>query len=416
MAGCLLMDNAIRNELLRVYQAALTRVSGFDAVKRYLEGHPLQGEHRLVAIGKAAASMSLGALAASGDSITAGLVITKHGHLDHKLADYAQLRCLESDHPVPGEASLAAGAALLEFIEQSPADARFLFLISGGASSLAEVLTEGMDLQSLRKLTDALLAGGLSITKMNQVRRSISRIKGGRLAAYLKGRKAVCLMISDVPGDDPAIIGSGPLVQVEREDALSELPEKVRALLGKTKLVPAPDAKAFASITLKVIATLEHAKQAAAAEAGKLDYEATVYPEFLEDDAEQTARALSRRLIAAPAGVHIWGGETAVTLPAKPGRGGRNQHLALAAALELKGREGLYLLAAGTDGTDGPTEDAGALVDGGTIARGEQAGLDAQDCLRHADGGTFLEASGDLIRTGPTGTNVMDLVIGLKAS
>ncbi|HKH19318.1 MAG TPA: MOFRL family protein, partial [Gammaproteobacteria bacterium] len=110
----------------------------------------------------------------------------------------------------------------------------------------------------------------------------------------------------------------------------------------------------------------------------------------------------------------IWGGETAVTLPSNPGRGGRNQHLALAAALELQGKEKLYMLAAGTDGTDGPTDDAGALVDGNTISRGEANGLDAQDCLRRANGGTFLEASGDLIRTGPSGTNVMDLVIGLK--
>lgn len=414
MAGCLLMDNAIRNELLRIFQAAVTRVSGFDAVKRYLEQHPLRGEHRLVAIGKAAASMSLGALTASGDAIKAGLVITKHGHLDDRLTGYSHVRCMESNHPVPGEASLAAGAALLEFVEQSPADAQFLFLISGGASSLAEVLAEGMDLEGLRELTDALLAGGLSITKMNQVRRSISRIKGGRLATYLKGRKAVCLMISDVPGDNPAVIGSGPLVHIRSEGALSDLPENVRRLLGKIKLVPAPDAKFFEPITLEVIATLEHAKQAAAAEAKKLAYDTTAYPEFLEDDAEQAARSLSRRLIEASAGVHIWGGETAVTLPPNPGRGGRNQHLALAAALELRGKQGLYLLAAGTDGTDGPTEDAGALIDGETIARGARDGLDAKECLRRADGGTFLEASGDLIRTGPTGTNVMDLVIGLK--
>jgi hydroxypyruvate reductase len=411
----MLMDSAIRSELMRMYQAALSRVSGFDAVLRYLEEHPLEGKHRLVAVGKAAASMSLGALAGCGDAIGAGLVITKHGHLDVKLEEYPQLRCLESDHPVPGEASLAAGEALLQFVEEAPADAQFLFLISGGASSLAEVLTEGMDLGQLRKLTDALLAGGLSITKMNQVRRSISRIKGGRLAPYLKGRKTLCLLISDVPGDDPAVIGSGPLVNVGNEAALSDLPADVRRLLGKTKLVPAPGADAFKSIKIEVIATLEHAKQAAATEAENLGYEATVLPEFLEDDAGEAATRLSRQLVEAPEGVHVWGGETAVTLPKKPGRGGRNQHLALTAAMYLRNKEGLYLLAAGTDGTDGPTEDAGALVDGGTISRGEAKGMKAEDCLRRADAGTFLEASGDLIRTGPTGTNVMDLVIGLKA-
>ncbi len=408
------MDNAIRKDLLRIYQAALTRVSGFDAVRRYLEGHPVRGDHRLIAIGKAAASMSMGALAAAGDIIKTGLVITKHGHLDAGLDKYPQVRCLEANHPVPGEASLAAGAALLEFIEESPKDARFLFLISGGASSLVEVLAEGMDLATLRRLTDALLAGGLSITKMNQVRRGISRIKGGRLADYLNGRQATCLLISDVPGDDPAVIGSGPLVNVQSDASLADLPENIRRLLGKTKLVPAPKAEAFTSITTKVIAKLDDAKQAAAAEARRLGFKVIVHPEFLEGDAEQAAKTLIGQLVDAPAGVHVWGGETAVTLPSNPGRGGRNQHLALAAAVHLQGKEGFYLLAAGTDGTDGPTEDAGALVDGETIARGELHGLNARDCLRRADGGTFLEASGDLIRTGPTGTNVMDLVIGLK--
>ncbi len=416
MVGCPLIDSAIRDELLRMYQAALTRVSGFDAVRRYLEAQPLQGNYHLIAIGKAAASMALGALASSDDVIKAGLVITKHGHLDARLNKYPHLRRLESDHPVPGEDTLKAGTELLGFIGQAPADAQFLFLISGGASSLAEVLAEGMDLEGLRKLTDALLAGGLSITKMNQVRRSISRIKGGHLAAYLNGRKAICLLISDVPGDDPAVIGSGPLVNVQSEANLSSLPENVTRLLGKTKLIPAPRPDAFKAITIEIIAKLEDAKQAAAAEAERLDYNAIVHPEFLEDDAEQAARSLTKKLIEGPAGVHIWGGETAVILPANPGRGGRNQHLALAAALELKGKDGHYQLAAGTDGTDGPTEDAGALVDGYTIARGERHGLDAEDCLHRADGGTFLEASGDLIRTGPTGTNVMDLVIGLKVT
>ncbi|MGH8502642.1 MAG: glycerate kinase type-2 family protein [Gammaproteobacteria bacterium] len=408
------MDNAVRNDLLRIYQAALKRVSGFDAVKRRLEQRPLQGEHRLIAIGKAAASMSLGALAAGGDLIKAGLLITKHGHLEANLDRYPQVHCLESDHPVPGQASLAAGARLLEFIEQSPPDARFLFLISGGASSLAEVLTEGMDLETLRKLTDALLAGGLSITKMNQVRRSISRIKGGRLAAYLKGRKTLCLLISDVPGDDPAVIGSGPLVHIRGESALEGLPENVTRLLAKTQLVAPPDERVFEAIETDVIAKLEDAKIAAAAEAKRLGYAAKVYPEFLEGDAAQAAQWLSRRLIDAANGVHIWGGETAVTLPPDPGRGGRNQHLALSAAVALRGRQDVYLLAAGTDGTDGPTEDAGALIDGDTVSRGEESGLSAEDALRRADGGTFLEASGDLIRTGPSGTNVMDLVIGLK--
>ena len=187
-----------------------------------------------------------------------------------------------------------------------------------------------------------------------------------------------------------------------------------RWLAQQCRLAPAYSGVALANIKMHVIARLADAKRAAAREATTLGYSVHIHDEFIDGAASTAGQRLAQSLSHAAPGVHIWGGETTVLLPAQPGRGGRNQSLALAGALELQRRDDAMLLALGSDGSDGPTEDAGGLVDGGTIARGERAGLDAAHCLESADAGTFLEASGDLVHTGPTGTNVMDLVLGLK--
>jgi hydroxypyruvate reductase len=165
---------------------------------------------------------------------------------------------------------------------------------------------------------------------------------------------------------------------------------------------------------VELAATLGMAKRAAAEVASELSLAVRVGDDLVEGDAATRGRQLARTLARGPRGVRVWGGETTVCLPERPGRGGRNQHLALAAATEIAGRDDCFLLSCGTDGTDGPTDDAGALVDGGTLARAASAGLDAGECLANADSGTLLAASGDLIDTGPTGTNVMDLILGLR--
>jgi len=258
------------------------------------------------------------------------------------------------------------------------------------------------------------LASGWDIHRMNALRKHLSRIKGGRLAAHLRGRRIMQLLISDVPGDSPSDIGSGLLVADEESRiAASVLPPWLQTLL-KSAPPPLTDLSCFTNIETHIIASFDHALAAAVREAKKLGYAIQVHAERLSGDAAATGRRLAAELRDGAAGLHIWGGETTVELPANPGRGGRNQHLALAAAEALADRDKVWLLAAGTDGSDGPGEDAGALVDGGTLARGALEGLDAADCLQRADAGTFLEASGDLISTGPTGTNVMDIVIGLK--
>jgi glycerate 2-kinase len=342
------------------------------------------------------------------------LLITKYGHVQPRTRDITGIRVIEAGHPLPDEHSLQAGQAVLDFIAATPGDAQLLFLISGGTSSLVEVLPPGLSLDDARRISEWLLASGLNICEMNALRKRLSCIKGGRLATHLDGRSTLQVIISDVPGDSPADVGSGLLVpDDEVRINTASLPAWLQE---KLKFAPPPalDPTYFMNIESHVIATLADAMGAAALETKKLGYKLQVHTERLSGAAATEGRRLADELLAGPARVHIWGGETSVVLPPHPGRGGRNQHLALSAAEVLSGHDNVWMLAAGSDGSDGAGEDAGALVDGATIARGKQKGMNAGESLRRADAGGFLEASGDLITTGPTGTNVMDLVIGMK--
>ncbi|MDE2090208.1 MAG: DUF4147 domain-containing protein [Gammaproteobacteria bacterium] len=397
-------------------QAALAAVHGRVRVRDDLCRSPYRGEAHLVAIGKAAAAMSAGAYDALGERIVRGLVVTKHGHRTPELPALPTLTCIEAGHPLPDAASLAAGAALLEFIAAAPAGAAFVFLISGGASSLVEVPPAGVELSDLQRAHQWLLGSGLDIVQMNRVRKRLSCIKGGRLATHLAGRPARVLLISDVPGDALAVIGSGLLVPDSGPVGLPglKLPRWLQDMMRRVPPAPGPDDAALRAIEPRIVACLDDAKRAACERARALGHDAWLHAEFVAGDALEAGVRLSAELTAGPAGVHVWGGETTVRLPPRPGRGGRNQSLALAAARVLAGRDDALLLAVNTDGSDGPGEDAGALVDGATLGRGELDGLDAARCLAAADAGTFLEASGDLIQTGATGTNVMDVTLGLK--
>jgi glycerate 2-kinase len=405
----MMAESEHRALLLSIFQAALDRVNGREAVRRHLQEQGVAEGSHVVAIGKAACAMAQGALDVLGDSKGDVLVITKTGHLEALCRD-AGITCFEADHPVPDERSLEAGQQLLNFVDER-ADGPILFLISGGASSLVEVLPEGLGLEHLATLTKWLLGSGLPIQEMNRIRRSLSCIKGGKLLGHLKQEaQAEVLLISDVMGDDLAAIGSGLLFPAPASIDAEELPETIRSWWRSCDVQPATR-----SVRHSIVASLGQAMQASADRARSLGFDVFVHETPLEGDAGNTgielARVLKQEL---PRGIHIWGGETTVQLPEHPGRGGRNQHLALSAALECAGEEGIFLLSAGTDGTDGPTEDAGALINGETLRRGSIEGLSATACLQTADSGSFLAASGDLISTGPTGTNVMDLVIALK--
>lgn len=400
-----------RELLLSCFEASLSAVGGREAVARQLRAEPLDGVVHLIAIGKAAVPMAQGALDVLGDRIADAVIVTK---------DAAGIslpwRVREAGHPVPDARSLEAGRAVSDFAGALPRSAAVLVLLSGGASALVEQLPDGLSLEDLQRLTDWLLGSGLDIAAMNHIRKRVSCIKGGRLAAMLHPRPVRCLAISDVPGNDPSAIGSGPLVPAGRSETdLSGLPGFVREMLARAAPVPPADDPCFAGVRFGIIATLEDAKQAAARAARDLGVEVRIVPEFVDGDAAAAGMRLARALLESPPGiVHVWGGETTVRLPPRPGRGGRNQQLALAAALVLQGHPQSFLLAAGTDGTDGPTQDAGALVDGGTVARAAAHGFSATEALARADAGTLLEASGDLVHTGPTGTNVMDLMLAVR--
>lgn len=402
----------VRRQMLDIFQAALAAVNGRMRVRDYLRAHVPTGPVYLIAMGKAAAAMARGAHDALGADIRAALVVTKHGY-----AETLPWPVLEAGHPLPDRASLDAGEKLVRFIEAVPQDGKVLVLLSGGASALVEHLPEGLSLADLQALNAWLLASGRDIAACNRVRKRLSLIKGGRLAARLAPRAVWCLAISDVPDDDPRFIGSGPLVAdpTVANEPVTDAPASVRAALAHAPPLPAPDDPCFRGVRFEILARVEDAKQAAAQAARGYGLAPHIHTGFIAGPAADAGVALARTLLASdPAVLHVWGGETTVTLPAAPGRGGRSQTLALAAAQELRGRSDAWLLAAGTDGTDGPTPDAGALVDGNTVGRGEIEGLSAQAALRSADAGRFLEASGDLIHTGPTGTNVMDLMLGLK--
>jgi hydroxypyruvate reductase len=309
---------------------------------------------------------------------------------------------------------LEAGDRVLDSVDRAPADHELLFLISGGTSALVEVLPTGMDLADLHRANAWLLGSGLSIDAINRVRSALSCIKAGRLGVHLRGRRARALLISDVPTDDPAIIGSGPLSPSPDRGPAPTLPPWLRALTRLAPPAPPHDHPALAALELTIVARLGDAKRAASVRARALGLGVRVDPEPLAGDAVIAGRRLAHQLLTSPPGVLVWGGETTVRLPPRPGRGGRNQSLALAAATVLAGHPDTVMLAAGTDGTDGPTEDAGAVVDAQSVARGLAAGRDPRASLEQADAGSFLAASGDLLRTGPTGTNVTDLVLGLK--
>lgn len=378
-----------RRELLNdLLHAGLARVDGRRCVQEALSRPPGRPEGGVwaAAIGKAASAMALGARAVLGEALEALLLITKPGHVAPQLRGCPAVEIYESGHPVPDERSLRAGRRLLEWLESLPPHVTPLFLISGGASALVEVPKAGVTLEEIARVSREGLAMELGISELNSRRARLSQIKGGRLAARLGGRDARALLLSDVPDDDPTVIGSGILA-------------------------PAPGGD---RIQRQVIASVDMAVEAVLAAATERRLSARRSARRFAGDAGRLAVQFTHELALGQVQVRVWGGESTVRLPAHPGRGGRNQHLALSAARLIAGYPELMLLAAGTDGTDGTTDDAGAVVDADTCGRIALMGLDPDDCLRRADSGTALEAAGALLRTGPTGTNVADLVIGLK--
>ncbi len=371
-----------RDRLLLYFRAALAAVDGRRRVRAALAAEPPQQSVGVVAVGKAAGPMMLGAVDALGPRLQRGLVIAPDGAIAGELVAHPGLCCLETGHPLPDERSLAAGQALLEFAGATPPGSRVLLLVSGGASALVEVPADGVTLADLQALYRDATARGQDIETLNARRRAVSRIKGGQLPGLFCDATVDGLMISDVPRDDPAVVGSG--------------------------LLAAPGCR------VRIAGCLDDALDAIQRAARADGLSVHRIADRLAGDAEAIARSICHELAVSVADLHIAGGESVVRLPAEPGRGGRCQHLALAAAGCIAGHADFVILAAGTDGRDGSSEDAGAIIDGGTQQRIADAGLDVAQRLAAADSGVALEAAGDLVYTGDTGTNVGDIVMALR--
>src|SRR5262245_24641874 len=414
----------------RLVSGALRRSGDSLVLDRPARGARVHhGPVLLIAAGKAAHAMAEGACAVVRPA--AGVIVVPHGMA---LAGPPGLDVLGAAHPVPDDAGVAATRRVLDAVRSARPDVLVLVLLSGGTSALLVAPAGELTLADKQAVTAALLASGVDIAALNTVRKHCSDVKGGGLLRAAAGAAAVwTLALSDVIGDDLATIASGPTVPdpttyadavavLGRWLAADAVPRRVREhlLAGRAGRIPETLAEGDAALRhadAHVLAGNRTAVDAAAETARQLGYEPHVPAEALRGDATDAGRTIAATLASLPRDRPVaWvsGGETTVRV-APGGRGGRCQQLALAAAVALDGHPGV-ILAAGTDGVDGPTDAAGACVDGATAARARPRGVDLAAALAATDSHPVLAATGDLVRTGPTGTNVADLVVALRAA
>ncbi|MGH7788600.1 MAG: glycerate kinase type-2 family protein [Candidatus Binatia bacterium] len=415
----------VRRDLGQIFAAALDAVDPTRLVAGFLRGRPPGRRPLILGAGKAAARMAAGVEAAWPAARLRGLVIVPDG-CDVPLR---QIEIAVAGHPIPDARGQAATAALLRALRDGDGDPT-LVLVSGGASSLLVQPRPPLTLAEKMAVTRHLLACGADITAINTVRKHLSTVKGGGLLRLAGGRPLLTLVLSDVVGDDPSVIGSGPTLPdpttfadaaavLERYDLRDAVPAAwellERGRRGDGEETPKPGGPADAAETV-VVGSNRTAVAAAAAAAARLGYTPVVAAAPLVGDSRDAAQAwigpLAARATSTP-WCAVAGGETTVTVRGH-GRGGRNQEFALALVRPLAARS-ITVLSAGTDGIDGPTDAAGAFVDGATLARAVAAGLDPAAALADNDSYTFFERLGDLMRCGPTGTNVMDLKLAIGA-
>ncbi len=423
-----------------ILMAAIERVKPATVIKQFLRlqdsvivcndlqiSLPRNAGIRIIGFGKASAAMAQSCEEILGEALTDGLVITKH---DHSLPTN-RIRILEAGHPVPDAAGLQATAALLSYLQGTDPEDLIICLISGGGSALLEHLADGISFDDLQNVSKLLLGCGAEIQEMNAVRKHLSLVKGGQLARLLAGRRCISLVISDVIGDDLSTIASGPLIPdnstfydawqvIEKYQLANQLPNGVRQRLengmhGKIAENPSTGDPCFASIDHQILASNDQALAAAANAAENGGFIADIIWQNVSGEARNVARQLATltreklgKTTAQPRCL-IFGGEPTVTLRGS-GKGGRNQELALAFALAMKDSPVPYLmLSCGTDGTDGPTDAAGAWVSPATLKNAKGQNLSASAYLDNNDAYHFFDQVGGLIRTGATGTNVMDI-------
>jgi hydroxypyruvate reductase len=405
--------------LHRLFDAALKAADPYELIAPHLPPPP-KGRTLVLGAGKAAARMAE-AVERHWQGGVEGLVVTRYGHG----AATRHIEVVEAGHPVPDEAGEAAARRMLALAGGLGPDDLVICLMSGGGSALLSLAAPGIGLDEKRAINKALLRSGAPIGEMNCVRRHLSSIKGGRLALACHPARVVTLVVSDVPGDDPAVVASGPTVPDDSTgaDALAILDkygiaasENVRAVLADPLLAaPRPDDPRLARNSVHVIVTAQQSLEAAAQVAREAGYTPLILSASLEGEAREVAlvhAAIARQVVqygqpaARPCAI-LSGGETSVTVRGQ-GRGGRNAEFLLALAVALDGLEGVHALAADTDGIDGTEDNAGAWLAPDSLATAQALGLDARARLADNDGYGFFATLGQLIVTGPTRTNVND--------
>ena len=427
-----------RETVLNVLEAALAAADPAEAIRRVMrrEGdrlvidrvvYDLKRYRRIWVIGggKAGASMAAAVEFILGDRITGGWINVKYGYT----APTSRITIHEAGHPVPDEAGVAGTRRMVDLIRDAAVDDLVLCLISGGGSALMTLPVEGVSLEDLQDLTQALLRSGAPIQAMNAVRKHLSQIKGGQLARLAHPATVVAIILSDVVGSPLHVIASGPTAPdvttfadaravLDRYGLGDRVPASIRNhLAGHMPETPKEGDLVLATVHNVIVADNARAAQAAVERAEDLGLRTLLLSTYVEGEAREVAGILAAlakevvtmgRPVPSPACL-ILGGETTVTVRGT-GKGGRNQELALAAALGIQGMDSVYITSLATDGTDGPTDAAGGVVDGRTILRGEAAGLSAQAALANNDAYTYLDRVGDLLVTGPTNTNVNDVM------
>lgn len=417
-----------RDAARAIWEAALAAGDVAPLVRAHLRLDPRHARVFLLGAGKASGAMAAAAEDVLGDRVAGGFVVVKDGYG----ARLRRVEIAEAGHPVPDARGLAASARLLELARGAGEGELIVFLVSGGGSALTPAPAPPITLAEKQELTRLLLASGATIGELNAVRKHLSLFKGGQLARAAWPARVLTLALSDVIGDPLDVIASGPtapdpttfgdaLEVLARRGLSGRVPASIARRLeaGRAGEIPEtakPGDPLFARVDNVVIGNNALVTDAAVATARRLGFRADLATRELQGEARDVARefvARARRLT--PPACLIAGGETTVTVRGQ-GKGGRCQEFALAAALELSPTERMTVLAAGTDGTDGPTDATGAIVDAGTVARGAAAGADARRALADNDAYGFLRASADLIVSGPTRTNLLDLYLAVSAA
>lgn len=382
------------------------------AVKKMLLKLSLTGKIYVVAIGKAAWTMAEAAYEVLNEKLAEGVIVTKYYHSFGKIDKFT---IIEAGHPIPDENSVMGAKNVIDMLKRAGRDAVILFLISGGGSSLFEIPMKGMSLEKICNITQQMLNSGSSITEMNVIRKKLSEVKGGKIMKYIDGRKAYAVIMSDIVGKHEDMIASGltypdyssgtEAVNIINKYGISLEP-------GVKDIIKSQKAYLERSVENHIIGSVKHLCMSAAVHAMEQGYLPHIITTSMESEAADVGKWLAEfadRSWERPYAV-IAGGETVVKVKGK-GKGGRNQELALSAALALRKKRNVILFSLGSDGTDGPTDAAGGIVDGLTIQKISAKGLNASGLLEDNDSYRALKAADALIKTGPTGTNVNDVSV-----